>query len=74
MSIYDDGIEKAIEALKAYNEKRNSTPTPKREPLTVNVLVNKCSGEIELVLKSSIVDFGWDNLGEFVLQPKEQTP
>ena len=35
MSIYDDDIEKAIEALKAYNEKRNSTPTPKREPLTV---------------------------------------
>ena len=72
MSIYDDDIEKAIEALKAYNEKRNSTPTPKREPLTVNVY-RSATGQILLwnYYKSAV--YKAEYIGEFVLQPKEQT-
>ena len=73
MSIYDDGIEKAIEALKAYNEKRNSTPTPKREPLTVHVSRRREGGNLNFYSELFENEY-WEHIGEFILQPKEQTP
>ncbi len=70
MSIYDDDIEKAIEALKAYNEKRNSTPARRTQPLTVHVY-KQADGFLWFAESDGHNDDSY--LGAFILQPKEQT-